>query len=295
MATLKNIELDAITISKDHIRVQSLDPKALEKLSASILSYGLLVRIIVRPVGEGRYELVDGERRYFAFRSLYEKEGRKWIAIPAIVEEMTPQESVRRQVAINENRQDLTPFEKAKGYKLAWETGYFQSYRELASLVGKSHTTISRSIGIFKKFPPAIIAGFEKGSIKQAYLESFYRLPDRKAMLALYRAIIREDLKSAQVRERANRLDEKWLSGDRELLIELAGKDPRIKELLGSEIKISDLVNKSKLTVVYTNLTRARELVNLLHVLMESGAYRTTLTQYHKNQGDATAPRPKSA
>lgn len=295
MATLKNIKLDAITVPKDHIRVQSLDPKALEKLSASILSYGLLVRIIVRPVGEGRYEMVDGERRYFAFRSLYEKEGRKWITIPAIVEEMTPQESVRRQVAINENRQDLTPFEKAKGYKLAWETGYFQSYRELASLVGKAHTTISRSIGIFKKFPPEIIRGFEKGSIKQAYLESFYRLPDRQAMLALYRAIIREDLKSAQVRERANRLDEKWLSGDRELLIELAGKDPRIKELLGSEIKISDLVNKSKLTVVYTNLTRARELVNLLHVLMESGAYRTTLAQYHKNQGDTTTPRPKSA
>ena len=43
------------------------------------------------------------------------------------MEEMTPKEAVRRQVVINENRQDLTPFEKAKGYKLAWDTGYFKS------------------------------------------------------------------------------------------------------------------------------------------------------------------------
>lgn len=113
-------------------------------------------------------------------------------------------------------------------------------------------------------------------------------------MLALYRAILRENLKSAQVRERANRLDEKWLSGDRELLIQLAGENPEIKEILGSEIEIDDLVNKSKLTVVYTNLTRARELVNLLHALMESGAFRTTLAQYHKSQEVTTTLRPKS-
>jgi len=43
------------------------------------------------------------------------------------VEEMSPKEAVRRQGAINENRADLTPYEKAKGYKLAWETGYFTS------------------------------------------------------------------------------------------------------------------------------------------------------------------------
>ena len=114
-------------IPKSHIRVQSIDEKAIAKLAESILSAGLLVRIIVRPVSNGRYELVDGERRLHAFESLYEKEGRKWIGIPAIVEEMMPKEAVRRQVVINENRQDLTLFEKAKGYKLAWDTGYFKS------------------------------------------------------------------------------------------------------------------------------------------------------------------------
>ncbi len=251
METLKDIPLSAISIPENHIRVQSIDEKALNKLAESILTTGLLVRVIVRPVGKEQYELVDGERRYRAYSSLYEKEGRKWMTIPAIVEEMTPKEAVRRQVAINENRADLTPFEKAKGYKLAWETGYFKSYRELGTMIGKSHTSVVRSIGIFDKFPKEIIQGFENGTVKQAYLKLFYRLPDHKAMLKVYRAILRDKLQSAQVRELVNQLDEKWLSGDRELLHQMAENDPGIKELLGDEIEFSDLVKKSKLTFNY--------------------------------------------
>ena len=284
MEKLETIPLDAIIIPKNHIRIQSIDEKAIKKLADSLNSSGLLVRIIVRPLGSGKYELVDGERRLRAFRSLYEAEGRKWIGIPAIVEEMSLKESVRRQIVINENRADLTPFEKAKGYKMAWDTGYFTSYRDLALTVGKSHTSVIRAIGIFDKFPQEVIDAFEDGTIKQAYLEAFYRLPNRKAMLKLLRAIVSENLKSAEIREMANRLDEKWLSGDRELLLQIAEKVPEIKVLLGGEIVIADLVKKSKLTINYTNLTRAKELLKLLNTLMESGAFRTTMAQYHAAQ-----------
>lgn len=285
MEKLETVPLDAIIIPKNHIRIQSIDEKAIKKLADSINSSGLLVRIILRPVGTGgKYELVDGERRLRAFRSLYEAEGRKWVGIPAIVEEMPAKEAVRRQIVINENRADLTPFEKAKGYKMAWDTGYFTSYRDLALTVGKSHTSVIRAIGIFDKFPQEVIEAFEDGTIKQAYLEAFYRLPNRKAMLKLLRAIVSENLKSAEIRELANRLDEKWLSGDRELLIQIAEKVPEIKVLLGSEIVIADLVKKNKLTINYTNLTRAKELIKLLNTLMESGAFRTTMAQYHAEQ-----------
>ncbi len=284
MATLKNIPIAAISVPEDHLRVQSYDPKAIGKLADSILSLGLLVRIIVRPAGEEKYELVDGERRLAAFRSLYDKEGQKWITIPAIVEEMTAKEAVWRQVAINENRQDLTPFEKAKGYKLAWETGHFKSYRELASMVGKSHTSVIRSIGIFEKFPREIIEGFENGVLKQAHLQFFYGLPNHQAMRKLYNAIVKDRLKSPETRALANRLDERWLSGDRELLVELVEADPELKEILGGEITIADLVNKSKCTLDYTNLTRFGELVALLYKLVKSGEFRTTLAQYHNRQ-----------
>jgi len=47
---------------------------------------------------------------------------------------------------------------------------------------------------------------------------------------------------------------------------------------------IADLVSKSKLTINYTNLTRVKELIKLINALMESGALRTTLAEYHKQQ-----------
>ena len=103
-------------------------------------------------------------------------------------------------------------------------------------------------------------------------------------MLKLCRAIIKKDLTSTEARALANRLDERWLSGDRELLLKIAEKDAKIKELLGKEIVIADLVNKSKLTVNYNNLTRLKELIKLMDALVESGAFRTTLAQYNKQQ-----------
>ena len=277
MQKLADIPLSAVTVPEDHLRSQSLEEKSLEKLSRSILTAGLLVRILVRPLGGDRYELVDGERRLKAFQSLYEQEGRKWIAIPAIVEEMDRKEAIRRQLAMNENRQDLTPYEKARGYRGAWETGYFQNYRELAALVGKSPAAVGRSVDIFERFPPEVIEAFESGKLKQAHLHFFYGLPDEAAMLKLCREIVRDNLKSGAARTLANRLDEKWLSGDRERLIEVARKDPEIRERLGGEILIADLVNKSKLTLVYPDLARLRELVRLLARLAESVPYQAAM------------------
>ena len=216
---------------------------------------------------------------------LFDKEGQKWIGIPAIVEEMSPREAVRRQVAINENRQDLTPFEKAKGYKQeAWDTGYFKSIRELSLMVGKSHTVVVRSINIFKRFPKEVIDAFESGELKAAHLKYFYRLPNQKAMIKLCRKIIRENLKSTDARELANRMDEEWLSGDWELLLQIVEKDPGIKDLLGKEISIADLVNKSKLTLEYSTLARLKELILLMNALVKSGVFATTLMEYHKQQ-----------
>ena len=72
------------------------------------------------------------------------------------------------------------------------------------------------------------------------------------------------------------------MSGDRELLLQVAEKDPKIKDLLGEEISITDFLNKSKLTIIYKNLTRLRELNKLLSSLFKSDEFVNTLTEYHK-------------
>ena len=199
MEKLAEIPTKSISIPKDHIRVQSVDQKSIKELADSILAVGLLVRIIVRPIGKDRYELVDGERRFRAFQLLLKEKGKKWEKIPAVVEEMSAKEAVSRQLTINENREDLTPFEKAKGQKLAWETGLFKSQRDLAKSVGVDHATVTRNINVFDRFPKEIIAGFEQQKLRQAHLLYFYRLPNRQAMRKLYNAIVDKQMNSSQI------------------------------------------------------------------------------------------------
>jgi len=79
-------------------------------------------------------------------------------------------------------------------------------------------------------------------------------------------------------------MDEEWLSGDRELLLQILEKDKDFKKLLGKEIRIADLVNKSRITLKYSNLTRLKELILILAALVESGVFATTLTEFHKQQ-----------
>jgi len=58
------------------------------------------------------------------------------------------------------------------------------------------------------------ILHFETGEIKQTHLRYFPKLKNRQLKRKLFRAIINDNLNSAETRELANRLDERWLSGD---------------------------------------------------------------------------------
>lgn len=91
-------------------------------------------------------------------------------------------------------------------------------------------------------------------------------------------------MKSTEDRAPANRIDEEGLSGDQELLLKILEKDKDFKELLGKEIRIADLVNKSKLTLEYSKLARLKELILLMNALVKSGVFATTLTEYHDQQ-----------
>ncbi len=79
-------------------------------------------------------------------------------------------------------------------------------------------------------------------------------------------------------------MDEEWLSGDRELLLQIVEKDRAIEDLLIKEFRLADLVNKSKLTLEYANLTKLKELTFLMNALVKSGVFATTLMEYHKQQ-----------
>ena len=131
------IKIDSIETNPDQPRTR-FDQAALEELAASIKNYGVIQPILVTELGDGKYELIAGERRMRASMLA------GLSTIPCIVKSFS--ESDRAEIALIENlqREDLNPVEEAKAYRaLMDKSGMTQE--ELANKLGRSAQMCSNS------------------------------------------------------------------------------------------------------------------------------------------------------
>jgi ParB/RepB/Spo0J family partition protein len=106
------------------------DANALHELAASVREHGVLQPILVRPLGQNRYQLVAGERRWRAAKEA------GLATIPALVEELDDDTALEISIIENLQREDLSPLEEAAMYdRMVREHGY--SIRKLAEKLGK--------------------------------------------------------------------------------------------------------------------------------------------------------------
>ena len=106
--TLTAIPIDSIRRG-DNDR-QAFDQVALEELSESIRAHGLVQPITIRPMPDGHYQIVAGERRWRACKLL------TWHEIPAIVRDLDDEAASAIMLAENIGRKDLNPIEEANAY-----------------------------------------------------------------------------------------------------------------------------------------------------------------------------------
>lgn len=134
---------------------------ALEELAASIAARGVIQPIIVRPKGEGKYQLVAGERRWRAAQKAQLHE------IPALVRDLGEREVMALALIENLQREDLNPVEEARAYqRLADEEGMTQA--EIARMVEKSRShvaNIQRLLGL----PGAVLDLVEAGKLSMGH------------------------------------------------------------------------------------------------------------------------------
>jgi ParB family chromosome partitioning protein len=135
---LRELPLDLIQPNPAQPRTR-FDPASISSLAASIADAGMVQPLIVRPLGDGRYELTAGERRWRAAREAGVQ------AVPAIVRDEA--EAERLQTALIENmaREDLNPLDEARACAaLIEDLGL--SKEELARRLGRSRSAISNLI-----------------------------------------------------------------------------------------------------------------------------------------------------
>lgn len=141
--TLQTLSIDLLVRGKYQPR-HHFDPIQLQELADSIKSTGgLLQPIVVRPLKDGKYEIVAGERRWRATQLAGFNE------INCLVSHYTDEQALQASIIENINRADLNPIEEANAYqRLIDEFNYL--HEEVAAAVGKSRTTITNALRLLK-------------------------------------------------------------------------------------------------------------------------------------------------
>jgi ParB family chromosome partitioning protein len=155
-------------------------------LTASIRELGLLQPILVRSLGEDRYELIAGERRWRAAR----RAGLQ--TIPALVRTVSDVLSVEQALVENLHRQDLNPLEEAAAYQQLIED-FGLTHEQLAGRVGKSRAAITNTLRLFQ-LPPSIQRFVIEGQLSAGHARALLGTPDRAFQESLAKRAVAEGL-----------------------------------------------------------------------------------------------------
>lgn len=167
---LEELPIMAIEPNPNQPRVH-FDEEALAELAASIAEIGVLQPVLVRPIGDGRYQLVAGERRWRAAR-------RAGLAVvPAVVRSTDDLGSVERALVENLHRQDLTALEEAAAYQQLLED-FSLTHEQVATRVGKSRSAITNTLRLLT-LPPGIQHLLADGRLSAGHAKALLGTPDR--------------------------------------------------------------------------------------------------------------------
>ena len=162
------------------------DEDALRELSDSIARHGVLQPLLVRPLTDGSYQLVAGERRWRASRMAGLSE------VPVVIREMTDQESATLALIENLQREDLNPMEEATGYRSLMDT-YGLTQEETAKVVGKSRPAVTNALRLLQ-LPESVTDLVADGQLSAGHARALLAFDSEQAQRDVAKQIIDKQL-----------------------------------------------------------------------------------------------------
>ena len=246
---LRELPIDLVQRGRYQPR-RDMDPAALQELADSIRQQGVMQPVVVRPIAEGRYELIAGERRWRACQ-LAELD-----RIPAIIREVPDEAAIAMALIENIQRENLNPIEEAFALqRLQEEFGLTQA--QVAEAVGKSRTTITnllRLIGLTED----VRLMLEHGDLEMGHGRAMLTLqPEQQLQVA--RTVVSKSLSVRQTEALVRRVqqegDKPAKAGSKELDPNIRALQDDLSERLGARVSIAHgQRGKGKLVIEYSSL-----------------------------------------
>ena len=256
MVSTSTLNINEIIPNKEQPR-KTFDQTALEELADSIRQHGVLQPLLVRPLPNGAYQLVAGERRWRASRLAELKE------VPVIIKELTDTEAMEIAIIENLQREDLNPIEEAEGLQtLIDKCGFTQE--EVATSVGKSRPAITNALRLLK-LPEDVREMTKKGEISAGHARALLSFDNQALMQEVAAKIVSDKLTVRDVEKLAKRpktAETKKAPRRRDSIydeVELS-----LTEALGRKVKVYNGRSKGTLEIEFYSADDIKNIANII-------------------------------
>jgi ParB family transcriptional regulator, chromosome partitioning protein len=177
---------------------QRFERGALEDLAQSIRDHGVVQPLVVSAIGDERYQLIVGERRWQASKLAGLQK------VPVVVKDVSDRQSLELALIENLQRADLNPLEEAAAYqRLMQDFGLTQ--QEVGQQVGKSRVAITNTMRLLL-LPEVVKRAVIEERITEGHARALLSLPEKQGQMAVLERIERDDLTVRQTEELVRRL-----------------------------------------------------------------------------------------
>ncbi|WP_434983750.1 ParB/RepB/Spo0J family partition protein [Vreelandella zhaodongensis] len=246
---LERLPLGQLTRGKYQPR-RDIQPEALEELADSIRAQGVMQPIVVRPVGENRYEIIAGERRWRAAQ-LAELD-----IIPAVIRDVSDEVALALALIENIQRENLNAIEEALALKRLGDE-FELTQQQIADAVGKSRTQVANLLRLLA-LDPEVQTLLERGDLDMGHARALLSLTSVQQRQVAHE-VVNNDLtvrdtealvKKVQTNQAPTQAQPRSAKTP-----DVARLETQLGELLGAPVSIDHgQKGKGKVTIRYTSL-----------------------------------------
>jgi ParB family chromosome partitioning protein len=246
------IPLDQIERNPYQTRTQ-FDEAKLAELAQSISASGVVQPIVVRPLTGGRYQLITGERRWLASKKANKA------TIPAIVRQVSDEQTLEMTIVENLQRADLNPIEQARAYQRL-SSDFKMTQEQMAIRTGKERASVSNFLRLLK-LPGSVQQKVESGELSFGHARTLLALESPDAIAAAAQKVMALSLSVRQTESYVQGLINPEAKEKKESKADAQPEDPnvreaqdRIRRTLGLKVRIEDKNGKGRVIIEYSGL-----------------------------------------
>ncbi|MCB0350573.1 MAG: ParB/RepB/Spo0J family partition protein [Bdellovibrionales bacterium] len=254
------IAIEKLVPNKEQPR-KTFNPGKLSELAASIKEKGVLLPILVRPIAEGKFEIIAGERRWRASQLAGAQD------VPVIIRKTENVEALELALIENVQRQDINPIEEAEAYSIL-STKYGLTQQQIAEKVSKDRSTIANLLRLMS-LTAEVKAMMKTGELPLGQAKVLLAVEEPSAQVMLAKKALKQNLSVRAV----EKLVAKYKSGDASAVEledqEISRRDiaPLISELqrlLGTKVSIDTAGQRSKVSIQFYSTPELNQFIERL-------------------------------